>query len=389
MAGFPRHGTTRRRFLATAGAGAISAFARPARAADVAKSPRYPDHSQLLVYRDDKGREHPVKTAQDWAIRRTHILAGMQEAMGPLPEKLFGKDAVDPDMQVAERSRGDGFVRLTISYLAEPGDRVPAYLYLPEPSPTKTPNKPQAAMLALHPTSPLGKKVVDGQGPRPNRAYALELAQRGYVVLAPDYPPFGDYHYDFETDRYVSGTMKGIVNHMRGVDLLASLDEVDPERIGVIGHSLGGHNAIFVGVFDQRLKVIVSSCGWTPFHDYYGGDIRGWTSDRYMPRLRDVYGLDPDRVPFDFYETVAALAPRAFFSNSPLGDANFAVEGVKKAVRKVRAVFALFDAADKLEVRYPDCQHDFPPEVRREAYAFLDRHLHHVPTRETFLRAKS
>ena len=70
------------------------------------------------------------------------------------------------------------------------------------------------------------------------------------------------------------------------------LFEVDPERIGVIGHSLGGHNAMFLGVFDQRLKVIVSSCGWTPMHDYMGGNITVWAQDCYMPRLRDVYGLD-------------------------------------------------------------------------------------------------
>ena len=128
--------------------------------------------------------------------------------------------------------------------------------------------------------------------------------------------------------------------------------------------------------------MVVSSCGWTPFHDYYGGNIRGWTSDRYMPRLRDVYDLNPDRVPFDFYEAVAALAPRAFFSNSPLKDGNFAVEGVKRAIPKARAVFALYGAGDRLQVRYPDCGHDFPPDVRREAYKFIDRQLRHTPVRE-------
>jgi hypothetical protein len=101
-----------------------------------------------------------------------------------------------------------------------------------------------------------------------------------------------------------------------------------------------------------------------------------------MPRLRDVYGLDPDRVPFDFDEVVAALAPRAFFSNSPLGDDNFAVAGVKKAIVAVKPVYALFGADDRLQVRYPDCGHDFPPEVRREAYAFIDRVLNHKPVKE-------
>ena len=347
-----------------------------AAAADEQNVPSYPDHSKLLIYRDADGGEHAVKTPEDWAIRRRHVLAGMQEAMGPLPDR---SKLSPPDMQVKERVEEDGFVRLEISFMTEGDDRLPAFLYLPK---GRGEGQRTAAMLALHPTSNLGKKSIAGYNPLPNRSYALELAQRGYVVIAPDYPPFGDYKYDFEADDYISGTMKGIFNHMRCVDLLETLDEVDPKRIGVIGHSLGGHNSLFVGVFDQRLKVVVSSCGWTPFHDYYGGKIAGWTSDRYMPLLREKYGLDPDRVPFDFYEVVAALAPRAFFSNSPLGDDNFAVAGVKKGVAKAQAIFELLGAADQLQVRYPDAGHDFPPKVRRDAYELIDRVLQHTPARE-------
>lgn len=342
-----------------------------------AERPKYTDHKRVMVYLDAQGREQPVRTPADWEIRRRHILEGMQEATGPLPDRT----KLPPfDLEVRKHERLEGFERLTIRFTAEPGDRLPAHLYLPS---DRKPGERRAAILALHPTSPLGKDVVAGLGPRPNRGYALELAQRGYVVIAPDYLSFGEYKdYDFNADRYTSGTMKGIFNHMRCVDLLAAREEVDPQRIGVIGHSLGGHNSIFVAVFDPRIKVIVSSCGWTPFHDYYGGKIKGWTSDRYMPSLRDAYGLDPSRVPFDFYELVAALAPRTFFSNSPLKDSNFDVAGVRKGVAEAEKVYRLLGAPQALQVRYPDCTHDFPPEMRREAYQTLDRVLGHGPTRD-------
>ena len=339
------------------------------------QTPNYPDHSRLMIYLDDAGQEHPVKTPADWAIRRRHILAGMQQAMGPLPD-LSRRAPLDP--RETERIEQDGVVRVTLSFVAEGDDRVTAHLYLPD---DLKPGERRAAMLALHPTGAQGKAIVAGLG-NASRGYGLELARRGYVVLAPDYPSFGELaNYDFAADKYVSGTMKGIVNHIRSVDFLQSRPEVDPERIGVIGHSLGGHNAMFVGVFDERLKVIVSSCGWTPFHDYYKGDIKGWTSDRYMPLLRDKYGLDPDRVPFDFYEVVAALAPRAFFSSSPVRDSNFEVAGVRRAEPIARAVYRLLGADDRLVVRYPECEHDFPPEIRQEAYEFVDRTLSHTPTR--------
>ena len=212
-------------------------------------------------------------------------------------------------------------------------------------------------MVALHGTGDLGKKLVDGFSTLPNRAYAKELAQRGYVVIAPDYPSMGDLiNYDFKTDRYESGTMKGIFDHMRCVDLLQSRKEVDPKRIGVIGHSLGGHNAMFLGAFDTRLKVIVSSSGWTLMDYYdigeaaskrYGGRLGPWAQDRYMPLLRDKFNLDPEKIPFDFDEVIAALAPRAFFSNSPINDSNFSVEGVRKGIAAAMEVYNFFKASDK------------------------------------------
>ncbi len=326
------------------------------------------DHSQLLVYRGQAGSEHPVKTTADWAKRRQQIVAGMQQVMGPLPSRT----TLQPlEMRVRSQTDGDGFTRLSIDFLTEKNDRLPALLYRPKVVHLAK----RAGILALHPTSPLGKHRVTKKGGVPNRAYAYELAKRGYVVIAPDYPSFGDYAYDFESDDYISGTMKGIFNHMRCVDLLQSLPEVDPKRIGAIGHSLGGHNAMFVGVFDTRISVIVSSCGWTPFHDYYGGKIDGWTSDRYMPSLKTSYNLDPDRVPFDFYEVVAALAPRSFFSSSPLRDSNFDVRGVKKAIPKAREIYKLIGQADALQLRTPDFEHDFPVEIRQEAYLFIDKAL--------------
>ncbi len=341
----------------------------------VPKDP-YSDHSNLLVVIDESGTPHEIKSTQDWKTRRAHILRGMQQAMGPLPKR---DHLPEFDPKQTEETKGDGYTRKTLRIVVEQGDRLPVDLYIPD---GLKKGERRAAMLALHPTGKQGKRIVAGEGPRANRQYARELAQRGYVVIAPDYPSFGEYPYDFNADDYISGTMKGIFNHMRCVDYLQTLPYVDPDRIGVIGHSLGGHNAMFVGVFDERLKVIVSSCGWTPFHDYYGGKIAGWTSDRYMPRLRDVYGLDPDRVPFDFYEVVAALAPRPFFSNSPINDSNFDVNGVKKAIPLAKQIYDLYGAGEKLQVRYPPCEHDFPTEIRNDSYRFIDSALKHTPTAE-------
>jgi pimeloyl-ACP methyl ester carboxylesterase len=149
---------------------------------------------------------------------------------------------------------------------------------------------------------------------------------------------------------------------------------VDPKRIVVIGHSLGGHNALFTAAFDERITAVVTSCGWTPFHYYYGGKkLANWAQDRYMPAIRDVYHSNPDQVPFDLTEVIGAIAPRAVFSNSPKFDANFEFAGVRSAMPEIESVYKLLGAADRFVVTSPDCEHSFPTRIRREAYGFVEK----------------
>ena len=164
-------------------------------------------------------------------------------------------------------------------------------------------------MLCLHQTVRIGKDEPVGLGGKADLHYAAELARRGYVTIAPDYPRFGEYTIDVYKMGYASATMKAIWNNKRAVDLLCGIEEVNPDRIGVIGHSLGGHNSIFTALFEPRIKAVVSSCGFNAFPYYYKGNITGWTHQGYMPRLRERYGLDLAKVPFDFPELIGALAP--------------------------------------------------------------------------------
>jgi hypothetical protein len=94
-----------------------------------------------------------------------------------------------------------------------------------------------------------------------------------------------------------------------------------------------------------------------------------------MPRIRTAYELKPEKMPFDFPEVVAALAPRAFLACAPVRDSNFDVDGVKQCVAAARPVYELLGAADKLAATYPDCGHDFPPDAQKVAYEWLDRWL--------------
>jgi len=300
----------------------------------------------------------------------------MMEVMGPMPDALR---RVDFDVRV-EEDRSDGEVRKQkITFGVEKDDRALAWLFVPQKLLAQG-TKPQAAMLCLHQSTKLGKDEPAGFGGKPNLQYAMELAKRGYVTLTPDYPYFGESQVDPYALGYVSATMKGIWNHMRAVDLLASLPYVDAKRIGCIGHSLGGHNTMFVTAFDERIRLAVSSCGFTLFtHNRGGGagplnDVSDWSHKGYMPRIKEKYDAKGEKMPFDWDDVLSAVAPRPVYVNAPEHD-DFLAEGVRICVGRVQHLWEKAGAKDKLVLDQPVCQHDFPPEVRERAYKFIDANL--------------
>ena len=340
-------------------------------AVDPSASQLYPDRTNLLIYRDSEGKQQQVDDIDDWERNRGSVLRAMQTIMGRLPGE---PKRCDLDMRIVEEVDCGSYVRRLIDYAAEPNSRVPAYLLIPRHV-VSSPEPAAAAVLCLHPTdNQFGHQVVVGLGGRANRQYAQELAERGYVTLAPAYPLLADYHPNLASLGYQSGTMKAIWDNMRGVDLLQSLPYVRRDAIGAIGHSLGGHNAVYTAVFDPRIKAVVSSCGLDSYVDYKRGDLRGWTGPRYMPRLLD-YMHCPEAIPFDFHEMVAALAPRHCLLIAPRHDDNFGWRSVDRVAHAASSIYALYGHRERLQVAHPEGGHDFPLAMRKRAYALLDSAL--------------
>jgi hypothetical protein len=273
--------------------------------------------------------------------RREVILRKLELVMGPLPSGA--RSPLEP--RTESETRAEGYTRTLLTYCSETGDRVPAYLLAPAAG-----KPPFPAAICLHQTTAIGKAEPAGLGGKPNLHYAHELAVRGFVCIAPDYPNFGGYKFDPYANGYASATMKGIWNHIRAIDLLQSLPAVNP-------------NPLFLAAFDTRVRAVVSSCGFTSFRRYKGGDLAGWSHRGYMPRIASDYAKDPARMPFDFSDVLEAIAPRPVFVNAPMRDDNFDPQGVDEAA----------NGQPHVTVRHPDAAHDFPRPIREEAYIFLAR----------------
>ncbi|NNE94207.1 MAG: alpha/beta hydrolase [Verrucomicrobiales bacterium] len=337
------------------------------------------DRENLLQFRDpESGAVKPVATPDDWQIRRAEVLAGFQKVAGNFPG-----DAMRGELQieVVEENDCGSYVRKLITYQSAPGPhgRTPAYLCVPKKA---TADAKTPAVLCLHPTdNKVGHKVVVGLGGRANRQYAQELAERGFITISPSYPHLANYWPALGGRDFPSGTTRAIWDNSRAIDLLESMPEVEMKNgVGAIGHSLGGHNAIYSAVFDDRISVIVSSCGFDLYPDYYDGVEKrwfygaGWCQLRYMPKMSNYRG-NLEAIPFDFSELLGALAPRPVFINAPLNDSNFRWKSVDRCVAAALPVYKLLGNENGIEVEHPNCNHDFPDAMREKAYATIERVL--------------
>lgn len=332
--------------------------------------------SDLLTLERD-GRAHRITNAAEWQDKRADIRRRIEAVLGRGPETV---GPLDP--QTHEETRCEGYTRWLVSYQVEADERVRAYLLIPDGL-----SFPAPAALCLHPTVAEGKMEPVGLAGSADKAYAHHLARRGYVTLAPDHVAAGERvspgSQPYETKAFYdkhptwSAVGKGIWDAARAVDFLVAQREVDSDRVGVIGHSLGGHSSIFAAAFDERIVACVSNCGLTTFAD--NPKRTEWCRDRwyvYLPALRPLF-LAGLAAPFDMHEMVALVAPRAFLNISSLTDSScpLSARALQELAVRVREAYELLGAADRFAVYFHDAGHAFPAESRALAYAWLDRHL--------------
>ncbi len=278
------------------------------------------------------------------------------------------------------------FRRTLVTYDVEAGERVSAWLLMPQGTP---PPDGWPAVLAIHQhdnTYDLGKAEPAGLSGNGMYAYGQEVCQRGYAVLCPDLLCFegrrpapevrhvnwvlDDAAYErFEyTRRLLFGSClqtKYLHDLSMAVDLLASLPEVNHKRLGVIGHSLGGLEALWLTWYDPRITAAVSSCGFGLLRTLVRDGINhGFAT--YVPGILEVCDLDT---------LVAALAPRAFLLTAGETDPLFPIDGVRSIVEKAKIAYTQKGVPEHFRAILFPAGHSFPDDVKTESLDFLDRWL--------------
>lgn len=250
----------------------------------------------LLVGKDGQ----PIGTVAAWGPRRAELRGRWLRFLGPMPA-----ERPPVALKVLSEDRPEGCVRQLVEYEGEPGQPVQGYLLTPT---ELKPGERRAGIVALHATTTLTIDGIAGvSGPEPAQL-GLKLCRRGFVVFCPRcflWQDVTDYRDAVERFRQrhpgTLGMHKMLYDAQRGVDVLASLPQVDATRIGAVGHSLGAKETLYLAAFDDRIKAAVASEGGLTFRS------TNWDAPWYLGD-----GIHADDFPLNHHQLLALIAPRAF-----------------------------------------------------------------------------
>lgn len=289
-------------------------------------------------------------------------------------------------LTVGSRINEGAYTRTLVTYDVEAGERISAWLLIPQGA---APPDGWPAVLAIHQHDnnyDVGKVEPAGLAGNAMYAYGQEVCQRGYVVLCPDLLCFEDRRpargvrhsngvlddagyerFEF-TRRLLAGSClqtKYLHDLTSAVDLLTSLPAVNRKRLGVIGHSLGGLEVLWLTWYDDRITAAVSSCGFGLLSTLVRDGINHGFA-MYIPGILEVSDLDA---------LVGALAPRAFLLTAGETDPLFPIDGVRSLVKNAQHHYMQEGVPERFQALLFPAGHSFPDDVKAEAYGFLDRWL--------------
>ncbi|HEX2188746.1 MAG TPA: hypothetical protein VHG51_07585 [Longimicrobiaceae bacterium] len=336
--------------------------------------------------------------------------------------------AFDPEpapvrAETVAREERDGFRLEEVRIRASPAYEIPAFLLVPSGR-----RGPLPAVAALHCHGGQyawgARKLVSSPDDPPalveyrqrlhgGRAYAEELARRGFVVLAADAFYFGERRLRPETvpgaavpgearDAYralpslpegsaerlpaenrVAGAFEAVVaktlhaagatwpgllawDDRRCLDYLAARPEVDPARIGCVGFSGGGLRAAHLAGADPRIRAACVAGWMTELGELLPAHARRHTWMAYTPGLR---------ASLDLPDVAALAAPGALLVQQCARDTLFPAAGMRRAVGKLGRIYAKAGVPGRFRGTFHDVPHSFPPALQEEAFAWLERWL--------------
>ncbi len=301
----------------------------------------------------------PIKTLAEWKKQREIIKNRWADYLGvlkPNPKK--------PVLKVLKEEHVDGVIRQFVEYEGEAGITDIGYLLKPEKIIGKIPG-----IVAMHSTSDNQMVYIAGVEKGRILPFGFKLAQQGYIVFCPQcflWHNKGELTYEQVTLRFQErhpgskGMAKMLFDAQRAVDVLLSQKETDPDRIGATGHSLGAKEVLYLGGFDDRVKVIVSNEGGV------GIDFSNWDAIWYLGE--DIHSFGHQQ-----HEILSLSAPKPFLL---IGGDDADGEKSQPYIDAVRPIYSLYGTdPERLALYNHGTGHSPTPVAEQRHYDWMKKFL--------------
>jgi lysophospholipase L1-like esterase/dienelactone hydrolase len=329
------------------------------------------------VFRKMKVPEFPVPTdARAWEQARPDVKAKVVASLGDLPPRPAKPKA---HLVSAELRPGYRLERLRIDNGVD--GVMSAMMLIPHgvkfPAPT---------ILWLHSSSYDHNQLLQPNTNGGEEPLGITLMKHGYVVFAPDAAWYGDragqgpagsreltreqqdslHKYNLWFGRTLWGMF--VRDDQVALDYLCTRREVNRNRIGATGMSMGSTRSWWLAAVDDRIACTVGVACLTRYENLlHHGQLRQHGTYYFVNRLLKH---------FDTEGVIALIAPRPVLFLTGDLDAGSPADGIKVIEEKVGGLYkAAADPAKFKSIRYPDLGHTYTPAMRKEMLAWFDRWL--------------
>jgi len=308
-----------------------------------------------------------VQSLTDWNARKDTYRQQLFEMLGlaPLPPKTDLKPVV------TGRIEHEQFTVEKLHFQSMPQLYVTANLYVP-----KKLERPAPAILYVCGHSVMKTNGVSLGNKTGYQHHGAWFAQHGYVCLTIDTIQLGElpgiHHGTYREGMWwwnARGyTPAGVEawNSIRALDYLQSRPEVDGLRLGVTGRSGGGAYSWWVAALDERIKAACPVAGITDLHNHViDGTVQG--------HCDCMFTVNTYR--WDYAQVAALVAPRPLLICNTDKDGIFPLEGVVRLHNKVRNIYRLHNAANKLGLLITEGPHKDTQDLQVPVFRWFNRHL--------------
>lgn len=309
----------------------------------------------------------PVETEEDWQRRREEIARlWCETCIGHFPEET-------PDLlevhAASETPRQDGVIEREVRLVFDTKNKTTCDLRILLP-PIGTKRSDEALPLLL--TQPRNYQLAWGEA----------AVKRGYVVC---YYPGVDYNHrepyfpGFETtwkkfkEAYPGATWSSSLAIQswiagRALDYLLSerFDrDINPEHVGIIGHSRYGKQSLYAAAFDSRIKAVVSRSAGSPAaagyrftgRDTFMETVMDAPAEWALPSLKNYFGREHE-LPVESNGLLALIAPRACMLHTAYNDGSDPTFAVERTYLSAKRAYQFLGHSDKLALVYREGNHN-------------------------------